>query len=159
MRRALLALLVLAIPAAAPAEGAMRLKPGGLGPLKVGMTEAEVERALDRPVRQRGLGSCVLAPIGRRDYLMFIKNKLRRATVNSKAYATRKGVRVGDRQRAIRAAYGDKVKRSPHAYDPDGFYFSVTYGNRRLRFETDGERVTAMHGGRIPEVDYVEGCA
>ena len=54
---------------------------------------------------------------------------------------------------------GAKLKPSRHAYNPDGSYFKVTFGNRRLVFETDGSEVTGMHGGRIPEVDYVEACA
>ena len=29
----------------------------------------------------------------------------------------------------------------------------------RLVFETDGERVTRYRAGRLPEVEWVEGCA
>lgn len=157
-----LALACAAAPALAKLSASAKLKPSGLGPLKVGMSEAEVERALGRSIRQHKLGPCGTAVIKQRrngvDYLMFTNNVLRRATVSVSEYETAKGIRVGSPERAIKQAYA-KAKRSPHVYDSNGSYFDVKYGNRSLRFETDGSKVTAMHGGRSREVSYVEGCA
>jgi hypothetical protein len=64
----------------------------------------------------------------------------------------RVGRRPGDRYPRIRIR--------PHAYDPDGQYLIVPGKRRRVVFETNGEdEVTAMRGGRMPAVMYVEGCA
>jgi hypothetical protein len=158
---AVVMLLGLALSATASAELAdsAKLKPDGLGRLKVGMSEGAVERVLGESIRQDKLGSCGTARLRARDYLMFTRDRLVRVSLSSPHYATRKGVRVGMRQGVIRNRYGRKAKRAPHAYNPDGFYFKVTYGSRRIVFETDGARITAIHGGRVPEVDYVEGCA
>ena len=152
------ALLLLAAPAGAALPDGAKLKPSGLGPLELGMTERQAERVLGRNLRQYKLGSCGTATFHRRDYLLFSSGRLARVSVSTRRYATRKGIRVGSSQKRLRALY-PSAKRSRHAYNPDGSYFKVTFGNRRLVFETDGSEVTAMHGGRIPEVDYVEGCA
>ena len=163
MRLPLLALLIaLSLPAVAQAEGPSKIKPNGLGSLRLGMTEEEVEREVGHKINQDKLGgSCGTARFASsRDYLMFTNDRLRRVTVVSKLYETKTGIGVGDPQSDIRKAYGKNVKRSRHAYDPKGYYFSVDFGGRkRIRFETDGSEVTAIHAGRTPEVDYVEGCA
>ena len=137
------------------------LTPNGLGDIRTGMTEADVEAASGRNIELSGPNgsACTTASLGGRSYLLFSEGRLRRVTVASKKYATKKGVSVGDSQDAIVEAYGAKARRSRHAYDPDGFYFDVFSARRGLRFETDGKKVTQIHGGRKPEVKYVEACS
>lgn len=162
--RPLLVLLLfatLAAPAAARLPDSARLTPSGLGPIKVGMTEPEVEKALGRKIRQNKLagvgGRCGSARL-RGGGMLFTDDVLARVSLFTRRFATKSGIRVGDPESAIRAQYGKRAKRSPHVYT-DGHYYKVTRGNRRLNFETDDGEITIIHGGRIPEVDYVEGCA
>ncbi len=137
------------------------LTPNGLGDIRTGMTEADVEAATGRNIELSGPNgsACTTASLGGRSYLLFAKGRLRRVTVASKKYATKKGVSVGDPQETIGEVYGAKAKRSPHTYEPKGFYFDIIGPRRGLRFETDGKRITQIHGGRKPELTYVEGCS
>ena len=106
-----------------------------------------------------GGDACTTASFSGRNYLLFTGGRLRRVTVGTKRYETKAGLTVGDPQSAIRKAYGKRAQRSPHAYDPDGFYFDVDNGRRGLRFETDGDEITLIHGGRLPELGFVEACS
>jgi hypothetical protein len=162
--RSLLVLVLfgaLAAPATARLPDSARLTPSGLGPIAVGMTEQEVEQALDRKIRQdkfAGVGGrCGTARI-RGGGLLFTDDVLARVTLFTRRFATRSGIRVGDPEEAIREQYGKGAKRSRHTY-VDGYYYKVTRGHRRFVFETDSGEITIIHGGRIPEVDYVESCA
>ena len=164
MRSLLLAaalLALLAASASARIPDSAVLTPSGLGPLEVGMTEAEVEQALDRKIRQdknAGVGGrCGTARI-RGGGLLFTDNVLARVSLFNRRFATRSGIRVGDPEEVIRAQYGKRAKRTRHTY-VDGYYYKVTRGHRRFVFETDSGEITIIHGGRIPEVDYVESCA
>jgi hypothetical protein len=156
-----LLLAVLAAPAAARLPDHAVLTPAGLGPLEVGMTEVEVEHALDRRIRQdknAGVGGrCGTARI-RGGGLLFTDDVLARVSLFTRRFATRSGIRVGDPEAVIREQYGKRAKRSRHTY-VDGYYYKVTRGHRRFVFETDSGVITIIHGGRIPEVDYVESCA
>jgi hypothetical protein len=153
--------LALAAPAAARLPDSARLTPSGLGPVEVGMTEREVERALDRPIHQQTNvgtgGSCGTARI-RGGGLLFTDDVLGRVSLYTRRFATKSGIRVGDPEEAIRAQYGKRAKRSRHVYT-EGYYYKVTRGNRRFVFETERGEITIIHGGRIPEVDYIESCA
>ncbi len=152
----------IAAPAWAALPDSAKLTPSGLGGISVGMTESAVERVLGRGIsldNNAGGGSCATARLPHRSYALFTDGRLRSVSLSSPFYATKSGLRVGMPQRAVLEQYGQKAKRSRHAYTPGGYYFKVTRGNRRLVFETDGDKITTIHGGRRPEVDYIEGCA
>lgn len=161
------ATLALVLAAAAPARlfDEATIVPSGLGPLKIGMTETEVEKAIGKNVRQfknAGVGRvCGSARLDGRNFMIFTNDVLRRVSVAGRQYDVKEsGLGVGDAQSAIRDFYADRAKRTKHVYDPGGFYYSVEFGARKkIRFETDGDRITQIHSGRTPEVDYVEGCA
>jgi len=58
---------------------------------------------------------------------------------------TAKGIAVGANEATVRKAYPEAAP-SPH--------------NSGLRFEIDGQgKVSAIHAGREPEIEYVEGCS
>lgn len=139
-----------------------RLTTAGLGPVKIGMTIAQAERAGKRDITFEGGDAnalCATASLGSNLFGLFSKGRLARIYVRSRNYATLKAIYVGDRQAKVLSRYGPSLKRSPHKYVPGGLYLKLTVGNRRLVFETDGRRVTQMSSGRKPEIDYVEGCA
>ena len=139
-----------------------RLTTAGLGPIKIGMTIAQVEQAGNREVAFEGgdaNAACASGALGSKLYGLFSKGRLTRIYVASRLYATRTSIRVGDSQRKVLARYGRSITREPHEYVRGGFYLKLTVGNRRLVFDTDGKRVTQMSSGRKPEIDYVEGCS
>lgn len=94
---------------------------------------------------------------------MVVDGDIARADVSEPTVATLQGrVRVGASEEAVREAYGDKLEEGEHEYDPEGSVLTFVPEDpvdTRLVFETDGSKVTAMRGGRLPEVEYVEGCS
>lgn len=150
-----------ASPAAALPRGA-KITTAGLGPIKIGMTEHQVERAGHRRITRRGgagTGECTTATLGDKVYGLFTGNLLARIYVGNRRYATRSGIRAGDTEAAVYAAYPGQIVTLPHEYDPDGHYLEIRDGNRKVVFETDGHRVEQISTGRMPEINYVEGCA
>ena len=76
--------------------------------------------------------------------------------------ATRSGIRIGSSRDDVIAAYGDRIESSPHTYT-DGEYLTFVPtdpddAQYRLVMEVTDDRVTAVRAGRVPEVNYVEGC-
>ena len=75
------------------------------------------------------------------------------------AVTTVAGAKIGDSEDHIKSLYpGIDVK--PSKYAP-GHYMEFTPksgGNNRIVFETDGKKVVKYRSGRLPAVEYVEGC-
>lgn len=141
----------------------------GYGPLRIGMTVANAALALKSPVpATTGLDTAcayvhiATAPLGMR--IMITGGAVARIEVDSSAIATGLGARVGDSESRVRELYGSRVTVEPHKYLPHGHYMVVapvppTDSGFRLIFETDGARVTKYRAGRVPQVQWVEGCA
>lgn len=161
-----------AAPATADAAGdttaasAWVLRADGVGPLRVGMTVDEANRAVEGGLdHTSGLEECDYVrpkngPAG--VLLMVVDGRIARADVDSVLVATSQGVRPGDAESRVRGVYpGARVE--PHKY-VDGHYI-IALPNapadtlHRLVFETDGKVVTRMRGGVYPPVEYVEGCS
>lgn len=142
------------------------LRADGVGPLRVGMTVDEANRAVEGGLdRTSGLEECDYVrpkngPAG--VLLMVVDGRIARADVDSTSVSTAAGVRLGDAESRVRQAYpGARVE--PHKY-VDGHYLIAIPGApadtlHRLVFETDGKIVTRMRGGVYPPVEYVEGCS
>lgn len=81
----------------------------------------------------------------------------------SSLIATSAGIKLGDAERKVKLAYPE-IAVTNHKYIAGGHYLSVTaepggpLSENRLIFETDHRRVTAIRSGRLPEVEWVEGC-
>lgn len=182
MRAIILApLLILAgaCEAAAP-EGPLALTPEGWGPLRIGMSRAEVEAAVGPPDAEGGWiepEECdefrpARAPEGL--YVMILEGRLARISVRGAGVATERGIAPGAPADAVRRAYGERLLASPHEYlAPDGEYLTIWADGRRvapdayvedeeargLRFEMGlDRRVEVIHAGG-PSIQYVEGCA
>jgi hypothetical protein len=162
---AIFAGVVALVGGSAPASALPRsatITTAGLGAIKIGMSERQVERAAKRPITRRegaGTGGCTTAKLGDKLFGLFAGPRLARIYVGSRRYATRSGVRVGDSEQKVIAIYAGQIVRERHAYRPGGSYLKVVDGNRKVVFDTDGRRVTQISTGRAPEIDYVEGCA
>ena len=91
------------------------------------------------------------------------QHRIARVDVRSGTIATAEGAQIGDSSDRIRRLYAGRVTASPHKYTA-GQYLTVgpaspADGEFRLVFETEGERVTRYRSGKLPQVQYVEGCA
>jgi hypothetical protein len=95
--------------------------------------------------------------------IMTVGGQVGRVEVSDTSVGTAAGARVGDSEARINELYAGRVQTTPHKY-VDGHYLIVRRAADadsvyRLVFETDGERVTRYRGGRMPEVEWVEGCS
>ena len=92
---------------------------------------------------------------------MLVEGTVRSVDVSSTGIETVAGIGVGSTEEEVRKAY-PWTRVQLHKYT-SGHYLIIDIGGvdgtRRLIFETDGMRVTRYRVGRIPEVDWVEGCA
>lgn len=129
------------------------------------MSVAEVRTLLDGALPEPQNPACdhVRPSHARGDVLlMFVNGELARVEVRDTSVRTSEGAQVGDAEARIEALYERRVTSQPHKY-VDGRYLIVQASRPdtgfRLVFETDGREVTRYRSGRIPEVDWVEGCA
>lgn len=171
MLKKLLLILALAAPAAAPAQEptGWRLTPDGYGPVRIGMTRAQVSSALSTRLEGDAIedeGACIemAAVEGYRGlYFMFEHGRLSRISATEPSQATTPlGVGIGAAAARVRRAYGPGMRTETHEYlgHPAEYLTLWNRGNARgIRFETDSDRrVTAIHVGGA-SIRYVEGCA
>jgi len=159
------AILALALAASQPA---WILTPDGLGPVKIGMTQAQVAKALGGTLTGDAIESddiCVekdsskLPGVG----FMFEEKKLVRISlVPDSKIATLRGVRAGATAAKIRRAYPKGLLSEPNAYlerPAEYLTFWTVRGKKGVRFETDEKRqVYVIHAGTAA-IQYIEGCA
>lgn len=141
----------------------------GLGPVRIGMTLDQASSAIGFPLTGEPVPSpdCyfVSAPeLPETVSFMLSDGTVARVDVADGSYATVSGAMVGDTEAEIMDLFGARIEVSPHAYTPGGNYLTfvpVDPGDAGFRvvFETDGSVVTHIRSGRLPEVEYVEGCA
>ncbi len=158
------------------------LTAGGYGPLRIGMTRAEVVTALGDDSDPNAVGGpepevCdqwrpARAPDG---LLVMIQDGVltRISIAEPSVLKTDRGFGVGDTTAAIKAAYGPLAVSQPHKYSPapaedifvwttgaptaNGYTEDATA--RGIRYEIDGEgKVGIIHVGG-PAIQLVEGCA
>lgn len=155
-----------ATPSAPPVEdaGQWKVTANGIGPVKAGMSLNEARSAV-------GNSLTIPANLQECDYVrpkspkgvafMVEKGEISRIDVQPGSdVATVEGAKISDSEARIKSLYpGAAVK--PAKYTP-GHYLEVTPqagGNNRIVFETDGKKVVKYRSGRLPAVEYVEGCS
>ncbi len=157
-----------AIPGAERIVGPKDLTEYGIGPVRVGMTLAEVAGATSSGIHLVGTDSTECSYLNWRDgppgvLIMAEGGRVVRVDVRNPAITTPEGIKIGSTEAEVQQQYAGQVEVLPHKYT-DGHYFVVTPRNPadsdlRLVFETDGRKVEAFRGGRMPQVQYVEGCS
>jgi hypothetical protein len=140
------------------------VRPGSIGPVRIGMRAGEARRVLGLP-KGKGSEGCsyVAGTAGTRlrAKVMLSNDTVVRFDMLDSAIATAEGARVGDTEDRIRQLYAGHVAEQPHKYVPGGHYLIVKPAGEsveRIIFETDGKVVTSYRAGRRPEVENVEGC-
>ena len=183
------------VPAAAPAAkvgaaaevGAAKaaepvLTSGGWGPLRIGMSRAEVVAALGEDRNPEAVGgpdpeSCdefypARAPQGL--LVMIEQDRLTRISlVGASRVKTDRGLGLGATAAAVRAAYGPELRAEPHKYEeapaeyltawtrdaPSDERSETPASARGVRYEVGAKgAVQAIIAGG-PSIRYVEGCA
>lgn len=166
MRIALVAAAAVLLAGAAPSRG-WRLTPEGLGPVRIGMSRAEVTRIVGAPLEGEELteGCIEMQPTRgwRGIYFMLEEGRLTRISLSGResGIATPRGIAVGASEAEVRRAYGRGLQGEEHTYqDAPARYFTywTVPGRRGVRFETNAQRrVEIIHAGE-PSIQYVEGC-
>ena len=167
-------------PAPAPKAASLVLTPEGYGPLRIGMSLADVVTTYGPDSDPDAVGGpepelCdqfrpARAPEGL--LVLVEEGRLSRITAMSGSdVETDNGLRVGATAAEVRAAYGALVNAEPHEYqDPPAEYLTIwTRGgasggeaappdSRGIRYEVgDNGKVAFIHAGG-PSIQYVEGC-
>jgi hypothetical protein len=165
---------------AAPADG-NALTATGLGPLRIGMTRAEVVAAWGEDANPDAVGGAdpaqcdefrpARAPEG--TLVMIENDRLTRISlIRGSTLKSDRGFGLGDEASAVKTAYGPVAVASPHKYSSAPAEYVTVWSPptsdtayvqdpnaRGLVYEIgmDG-RVSAMRGGG-PSIQYVEGCS
>jgi hypothetical protein len=139
----------------------------GLGPVLAGMTQREVEQAaraqLSFPSGMDPLCSYATTPAIADVSFMFVRRELARVDVRDPRITTLSGIHVGSTEKEVLSTYGAQIQRERNEYVPKGSYLmyvpKASTDPTRIVFETDGTKVTYIRAGRLPEVEYIEGCS
>lgn len=165
-------------PAEPAASGALVLTPDGLGPLRIGMTLAEVTAASGPDADPQAVGGAdpeqcdqfrpARAPQG---VLAMMENgRLTRISlIRNSPVKTDRGVGLGSTGAAVEAAYEGAAVASPHKYsDAPARYLThwsrkaqpdrTSPTDRGIVFEVDEKGIVALVHAGGPSIQYVEGC-
>ncbi len=143
-----------------------RITPQGFGPLLAGQSLAEASAAVGSPITLAAGASpdCsyaewAAAPAGVR--VMVERDTVVRVEVLSGSVTTAEGAKIGDAEGRINSLYATRVMVGPHKYTTGKYMtaFAPPDTMYKIVFETDGQNVTMFRSGRVPAVEYVEGCS
>src|SRR2546421_361200 len=114
-----------------PAEWSLNFN--GIGPVKLGMTPAQLKWALRPDVpseEESGNESCYYLRSTTRPqlYFMVTGERIVRIDVKAAGIPTSEGVQVGDSEAKAKIVYGTQLKVGPHAYTSDGHYLTALEG-------------------------------
>ena len=153
-----------------------KLALNGIGPIRVGMSIGEASRSAGIKLIKSGSG-------GPDDYycsyfkpqtepkgisFMVTRGRIARVDISNQRFTTIKGAKIGDTENRILSLYPSQIKATPHPYigmpPHNGKYLTfvpkdAADKNYRIIFETSSNRVTSFRSGKLPEVEYTEGCA
>ncbi|MEH1853597.1 MAG: hypothetical protein V7L11_18435 [Nostoc sp.] len=141
----------------------------GIGSVRVGMTVEQASRAAGIKMINNGdFGSCSQFKLQDKPEgieFMATNGIIARVDVyENKRIATVRGARIGDTKARIISLYKGRIQEtnSESSSTIKLLKFTPTdrnYKNYRLIFEIYKNRVHSFRSGRLPEVEYSEGCA
>ncbi|MEC4849524.1 MAG: hypothetical protein SAJ12_00810, partial [Jaaginema sp. PMC 1079.18] len=140
------------------------------GPIKIGMTVSQAFQAVGMPVPQPNPGeeSCTyynFQPQLEGVAMMVTEDRVARIDVNANEIETLSGAKIGSTEAEIQRLYPGQIKTELHPYDPQGKYLifvpkDAQHRNYRAIFETDSSgTVQRFRSGKLPEVEFIEGCS
>ncbi|MBW4611834.1 MAG: hypothetical protein KME21_00835 [Desmonostoc vinosum HA7617-LM4] len=141
----------------------------GIGQVRVGMTVSQASQAAGtRLISDPPNNDCYYVKPQREPKeigFMVTAGRIARIDVwRNREITTLKGAKIGDTEARIKSLYPGQIKVTSHEYIIGGHYLTLIPKDRanrnyRVVFETDGKRVTSFRSGKLPEVEYVEGCS
>ncbi|MEA5602076.1 hypothetical protein [Nostoc sp. UHCC 0252] len=141
----------------------------GIGAVQVGMTVSQAAKAAGTKLAgDPPNNNCYyVKPQNQPKNLSFMvtKGRISRVDVRQNTQITTlKGGKIGDTEAQIKSLYPEQIQVTPHKYVQGGHYLTFIPKDRadqnyRVVFETDGKRVTQFRSGKLPEVEFVEGCS
>lgn len=147
----------------------LKLSINGIGEVRVGMTVSQAAKAATtKLVGDAPNNNCYyVKPEWEPKNLGFMVTEGRISRVDvwrDGKITTLKGAKIGDTEAQIKSLYPGQIKVTPHKYVQGGHYLTFIPKDRadqnyRVVFETDGKRVTQFRSGKLPEVEFVEGCS
>jgi hypothetical protein len=166
------AMFLVIMPASGQSQltAASKVAINGIGPIRVGMTVQQAEASARTRLLSEGskLENCwyVKPQGGPRDIsFMVIEGQIARVDIyGNSRITTVRGAKIGDSEDRIKSLYPGQIRVTPHKYVQGGHYLTFVPRDAsdrqyRIVFETDSRRVKHIRAGRLPEVEYVEGCA
>jgi len=152
-----------------PLTNQSKLAINGIGPIRVGMTLAEASKSLGRRLiagKRISDGDCLHAtpekgPSG--IAFMVVDGRISRVEIDSKRITTKRGAGIGSSEARVKSLYPGQIQVTRHKYDETGHYLTFVPKDQkdqayRVVFETDGKRVTSFRSGKVPDVEWIEGC-
>ncbi len=136
----------------------------GLGGLRVGQPVPSASRFAERGAQISDGCRTLSSPDFPGVYAIVSEGQVRRITVGQRSDVTLvEGIGVGATEAAVKGAFPGFAEE-PHKYeDAPAKYLTAPGGSATdpaLRFEIGSDdRVSLMHVGLMPELEYVEGCA
>lgn len=141
----------------------------GIGTVRVGMTVSQAAKAAGtKLVGDSPNNNCYyVKPQNEPKNISFMvtKGRISRVDVRQNTQITTlKGAKIGDTEAQIKSLYPEQIQVTPHKYVQGGHYLTFIPKDRadqnyRVVFETDGKFVTQFRSGKLPEVEFVEGCS
>jgi hypothetical protein len=165
-----LVLSVSTVAIAAPRlSSASKAQIDGIGAVRVGMTVKQAAKAAGVnlvPSYNDNNNECryVHPQSGLKNLEMMVsKDRIVRIDIDKgSSIKTLKGAGVGDSEARIKSLYRGRIEVSPHKYT-NGHYLTFVPADRadkhRIVFETDGRKVLNYRVGKLPDVEYIEGCS
>lgn len=147
-----------------------KLSTAGLGPVRVGMTVEEGERVSGVTLVAEDFGDAACryhtpdrGPSGV-SFMVSDGEIVRVDVVDNADITTLSGYGIGSTTQELLDAFGDRIEQSPHPSSEGEYVTFVPVDeldlDKRVIWETDEAGVvTAMRSGRVPFVDFIEGCA
>jgi hypothetical protein len=149
---------------AAGAAQAPVLTMDGFGPLRIGITRAQLEAQGERITPDDLFDAdhaeeCWQGTVAGRAGItvMFVDNQLARVSLDSPAHATRSGARTGMTVAQVQAIYGGRLRAASYQ-DGDWLLLFSTDRRRALVMATDGAKVIQISAGEADAAQAVEGC-
>jgi len=155
----------------AVADGARRsdfavVRPDGIGPVRVGMSLAELNKTLHTsytkptdPDEQ----ACTYVGVPHQPGvgLMILDGRVARIEITNRRTQTSEGIRNGDSEADALKAYGKRLTVAPSFYSgAEGHYLTLHSADKKfgIRFETYEGRIDRYYAGTADAIEYVEGC-
>ena len=151
-----------------------KLALNGIGPIRVGMTVDEASRAAGVKLvfiasGPDGISCSQFKPEGELKDIAFMvtKGRIARVEIRDKRITTIRGARIGDTLDRIISLYPGQIQviKAPLTSRPEGNSKHLTFvpkdvadKNYRIIFETTFDRVREFRSGKLPEVEFIEGC-